>query len=170
MSSTLTSTSRKRTATDMFRDIGTSMELEDEKLVAIAIAEAALQEIENNRLFASRVRTLYEAYASTKRPRPKKAESNEKNGETEKPELVPLRTLQGDYYLDAAGPPDIASLVYVFGIPQLALALDGYSKERLLMAVEQIEKRHNIMMKGKSKATIVKLIAFLVAEAEKGHV
>lgn len=178
MSTTLKSSSSRRSPTEVFRNIGATMGLQDEKLVTLAIAEAALSEIEGNRLFALRVRALYDAYTATYRvanrssaTRSNQKTDNERSLGTNKQELVPIRIMEDDYRPDPAGPPNIQRLVSVFGVHQLAQALEGISKSRLQAAVEVLERQYpEVRMKGKSKATISGFINFLVAEAEKGHV
>ncbi len=135
------------------------LDLPDAKLLGAVLAEVAADELRHNRTFADRVQAAYQAAApKPKQPRPKTTTSK---ASKPKVTLVPINDV-GPHMIDIAGVVDPFYLYEVFGAKQLPLALDNFSKGKLLDEVVPIVlKRHPGPLPAKS-ATKQSVIAFIV--------
>jgi hypothetical protein len=110
------------------------VERSDTKLLAVALAEGAVNEAERNRGFARSLQLLYDALAtSAKPPRAKPTAKPRK-------ELTPI-IAAGEVTLGRTDTPDAYLLQRVYGNDQLRDALDGYSLATLkAMAAEAMAR------------------------------
>jgi len=156
MSSTLTSPYSKTSNANPTKRASELLALDDTKQLAIAIAEAAVEEIRTNRVFAERVRTFYQQIATA--PVRQKAPKNEKK----EVKVVPIKKIEGRE-INPAAPLDPYFLLEAYGSAQLPVVLDRFSRQKLLEAVDIIAARTpGEKLKNSSKATRENVIQFIL--------
>jgi hypothetical protein len=140
------------------------LNVDDPQRLAIALAEAAADEIQSNGRFAERVRLMYSALAATAPKRPQAL----KQPTALAVKLVPLRQVEGHMF-NPATPPDPYLLLDVYGAEQLTDALNLYPVTSLKEAAITIERRHpRTKPKNRGqKTSLVEYISHWVLEDER---
>jgi hypothetical protein len=136
----------------------------DAKLLGAILAESALAELRRNADFAARVSAAYEAAAP--KPKPPRAprpprQGGSSRGKTTKIALTPIKEV-GTHQINIAAEVDPYFLYDVFGREQLPLALEGFSKKKLLDEVVPIVQRHHPDARPNANADKKGVITFIV--------
>lgn len=149
---------RKLSATSAAQQAAFLLNLPDVKRLAIALAEAAADELASNESFARKVRTLYDAVEASE-SKGSAGRLTTKPGTTIK-QLIPVKPLEpGSVEITAAKPLDPYWLNDVFGSHQLREALDGYSVLKLKEGAAMVEQRTGSKPANKTKkATLIDYI------------
>jgi len=109
------------------------LDLDDLKRLAIALAEAAAEEVVRSRAFADRVRALYgEVPTST---------GKSTGASALQIDLVPIRRIEGRD-IDPAAPLDPYFLLDLYGPGQLERALGLFPVAKLKEASAKVERQH----------------------------
>jgi hypothetical protein len=139
--------------------------LDNAKVLTAVLAEAAAQELRYNRGFADRVRAAYEAAAP--KPKPPTQRGGAPKQKAAKVKLVPIKDV-GLHQINIAAEVDPYYLYEVFGGAQLPLALDTFSKKKLVDEVVPIVQRRHPEARPNAKADKQGVIAFIVHHVMNG--
>jgi hypothetical protein len=129
------------------------------------LAEQALDELRNNRDFTRRVRAAYEA--ATPKPKPPTQRTGASKGKGAKALLTPIKDV-GIHEINIAAQVDPYFLYDVFGLDQLPLALEEFTKKKLLNEVVPMVQKRNPGAAPNSKADKQGVIAFIVHHVVNG--
>lgn len=163
-----TTAKRKLTVADAAKHAGIVLNLNDSKLLGIALAYAASEEIEHNVHFAAQVRTVYEALASASNGTGSKGRGSV-GAKAPAVNLMPMKHVEG-YELNLAAPLDPYFLYEVYGSHQLPVALDLFSVNRLKEASALVQERNagTKPANRSSKQALIDYIIHYVTASEEG--
>jgi hypothetical protein len=145
---------RKLSTTEAARLASVRLELDDLKRLAVALAEAAAEEVIRNRAFAERVLALY-AEVPTAARRVKVSSAFDV-------ELVPIKNIEGRE-INPAAPLDPYFLLDAYGPQQLEQALNLFPVAKLKEAAVMVESR-NAGTKPKNRGMKAALISYIVEQ------
>lgn len=110
---------------------------DDLKLLATALAEAAVEEMQHNAALTLRVRDKYEQLSALKGA----GRSTRTHARLPAARPTPIASA-GDIRIDPHAPLDPYILLKLYGPSQLKAALDGYSMNKLKEAATLVQQRH----------------------------
>ncbi|HEY1388702.1 MAG TPA: hypothetical protein VGF38_09165 [Ktedonobacterales bacterium] len=135
-----------------------TLNLEDDKRLAIALAEAAAEEVSRNSRFEALVRAIYGALTPAPKSPTKSAQPSAFDAQ-----LVPIKEVEGRP-INPAAPLDPYYLLEVYGPSQLPTALGLFPLKKLQEGVELVQERYpNTRPAGKTKAAVIGYIVEYVA-------
>lgn len=140
----------------------------DAKLLGAVLAESALAELRRSADFAALVSAAYEAAApKPKPPKPPRQTGASARGKANRIVLKPIKDA-GTHQINIAAEVDPYFLYEVFGREQLPLALEGFSKKKLLDEVVPIVQRHHPDARPNANADKQGVISFIVLHVVNG--
>jgi hypothetical protein len=145
---------RKLSTNEATKLASAALDLDDLKRLAVALTEAAAEEVVRNRTFANRVRTLYaEIPTSTRKVIGATALDSD---------LVPIRRIEGRAF-DPAAPLDPYFLLDLYGPHQLEKALNLFPTVKLKEASAKVEQQH-LGTKPENRGSKAALVAYIVGK------
>jgi hypothetical protein len=131
--------------------------VDDAKLLATVLLEAATEELSRSGRFADRVRVTYDALIAVK---PNRGSSRRQEPPAK---LTPIKRIEGRE-IDLGASPDPYFLLELYGKEQLPAALARYPVKALLESVEIVQQHFpGTKPKGKTKAVVIDYIVEHVA-------
>lgn len=110
--------------------------LNDLKLLSAAVAEAAAAEAVKNADFLACIRSIYAELTKAPNRQPRAKAPHQ-----ELPELIPLPDVDGSRF-DPFAALNPYELLRLYGLSQMATALNGFSLEKLREAATFVKERH----------------------------
>jgi hypothetical protein len=143
------------------REAMAALGLNDPKLVTIALARIAVEDLRRDPATAARIRRAYAELAPSAADAPKAPTPKGSSGKpANEPELIPIGRVPG-WEPDPAGPPRPYHLLRLYGLEQLPRALARATVDELRVSAREVAERHPGTLPPK-KATKSALISYIV--------
>lgn len=128
---------RAITATAHLREV---LQLDDIKVLSVAVAEVAADEAENNARFAERIRAVYQELLASRKTQPLRQKRG--NPDIATVPLIPIAGVSDDD-IDPFAPLSAYRLLRTYGPHQLRQALSVYSMTTLKQALAEVLERNS---------------------------